>query len=126
MTFRFEAVMSRTLTLETITKDFFFGAPISAIRSAVKHGGLPGRKIGRQWYFDEQAVRDWLARREQKNQARENQKVINALCQSFDPDSVPDEMGECTLSEPDRTRGEAGSASCRKRKSDPSRRRRGP
>lgn len=49
------------LTMETIGS-IFPGAKRAAIIRAVKEQGLPGRKVGREWYFDEDAVRAWMAR----------------------------------------------------------------
>jgi hypothetical protein len=58
------------------------------IASAV-HRGLPAQKIGRNWYFDAEAVRAWLSGKP----AQPDKRAARAA-KADDPAKYPDEVGE--------------------------------
>jgi hypothetical protein len=55
------------------------------VPSAVK-AGLPGRKIGKVWYFDEDAVRQWMS----VDQHIANVRAVRRSRRHDDPNRYPD------------------------------------
>jgi hypothetical protein len=68
------------------------GMSLKSLRRAMADDGLPGRKIGRKYFFDEAAVRSWLAGRDQQAAHERNKRVIRAA--KDDPKRYRDEFGE--------------------------------
>jgi excisionase family DNA binding protein len=80
-----------TYTLDNIS-EIFPNATRPAIRRAIKEQGLPAQKIGRNWYFDAEAVRGWLSGQKER-QAHERRKRAVRVSQD-DPSRYQDEIGE--------------------------------
>lgn len=86
--------VSRTLTMATIGT-ILPGAKRSNIIRAIKTQGLPGRKLGREWYFDAEAVRQWLAERHEDEAHQNRLKMCRVQRQGRRMSrDVPDEIGE--------------------------------
>lgn len=64
--------------------------PDETVRSLAVSGALPGRKLGDDWRFLDQALRDWLASSEpRKEDWREaNQRMLATIGTSNDPDDL--------------------------------------
>jgi excisionase family DNA binding protein len=75
--------MPDVLTAEEAAE--YMRVPESALLAGVRHGEIPGKKIGRQWRFSRLALLDWLADREETEEdralARATEKAIK------DPDN---------------------------------------
>lgn len=64
----------------------------ASLRAAIATQGLPARKIGRNTYFDAEAVRAWLAG--QREQAAHEGRKRAVRASKDDPKRYVDEIGE--------------------------------
>lgn len=79
-----------TYTQKTIT-DLLPGVTMAGLRTAMEQG-LPGKKIGRNYYFDGEAVRTWLCGQAAERQHQACKRAVRAA--KDDPRQYRDEIGE--------------------------------